>query len=755
VHDQTRLVPYRGALRGAVGVLMDRQGNSLDRALLLAELLRKSGHAVRLARATLTEEQAGRILADRPAPKKPSPAPASASGADEYAKILAAASAEGPRLAQALEEQRRFEDEAGRRIDAWLAEQTAALLDQVLSHQGTLESRIADLRDHWWVQVERDGTWNDLDPTLSVDGAPIAIATETHAPDALAEDLFHTVTLTLSVEFQDSGGLREAQLLEARFRPMDELGKPITIYHHPMNLAARGLAVDDPGAVNEVLSAITEEWAWAPLVRIGDRLMVDRFFTLRGEVHRYADWVDPTELGLNPKRAGGLLKPAETAFDLFGNVLAGIGGAGPDDAATVAEDSLKVTAEWLDITISVPQGETVKARRAIFDLLGSAKRARGESATIDADTRLRRALALLGTIDVAAHPAALSPDFAAVRLAEGFGRLFRDAAAMVRLAAAGGRPDPSASLPRLALPLMNLAAARSVSLGGTGLYLDQPNVILLRQQAKSMVPEESAVVVSEIDIVHNRVAALPELATHGFVLALLQGVTDSVLETFALNSEGNAQSTAALFARDLADGKSWRLLTPADAGALQAMTLTDAARSRLSAALSEGDLIVLRPEGGSHWWRIDPNSGTTLGIAETGAGQSYLEHLITLENVGVAANYFDMAMRMAGFLYCATAAAKYAQESSPSDIGHLVKVHVYAAVCAAGHMVGIAGQGLKLANIARQSALRGVLQPAEREALEAAAKAALTSLQIDGLKLVGSLVGYGANGLALYWQFSK
>jgi hypothetical protein len=39
VQDETSLVPYRGVLRGATGVLMDRLGNSLDRALLLASLL--------------------------------------------------------------------------------------------------------------------------------------------------------------------------------------------------------------------------------------------------------------------------------------------------------------------------------------------------------------------------------------------------------------------------------------------------------------------------------------------------------------------------------------------------------------------------------------------------------------------------------------------------------------------------------------------------------------------------------------------
>ena len=42
VRDNTYWVPYRGMLRGHVGVLMDRVGSSLDRSLLLAELLRRA-----------------------------------------------------------------------------------------------------------------------------------------------------------------------------------------------------------------------------------------------------------------------------------------------------------------------------------------------------------------------------------------------------------------------------------------------------------------------------------------------------------------------------------------------------------------------------------------------------------------------------------------------------------------------------------------------------------------------------------------
>ena len=47
---------------GPAGVLMDRMGNSLDRSLLLAEVLRRIGATVRLAHGTLDDKKAPELL---------------------------------------------------------------------------------------------------------------------------------------------------------------------------------------------------------------------------------------------------------------------------------------------------------------------------------------------------------------------------------------------------------------------------------------------------------------------------------------------------------------------------------------------------------------------------------------------------------------------------------------------------------------------------------------------------------------------
>ncbi|MDP7453313.1 MAG: hypothetical protein QGE95_13710, partial [Arenicellales bacterium] len=57
VRTQTRWLPYIGALKGPHGTLMARQGNLLDRSLLLAALLEASGKETRIGHFDVTPEQ--------------------------------------------------------------------------------------------------------------------------------------------------------------------------------------------------------------------------------------------------------------------------------------------------------------------------------------------------------------------------------------------------------------------------------------------------------------------------------------------------------------------------------------------------------------------------------------------------------------------------------------------------------------------------------------------------------------------------
>ena len=155
VRDNTHFVPYRGSLRGAAGVLQDRLGSSLDRSLLLAELLRAAGFEVRLAQGAATD--AAKVSgAIRPIPANWL---ASVRFADATAELKVANEATAAQNAAAAVRVAKHADE--------LLKQLAASGLAPQNGQAAQRPAVADvLADHWWVQLKQGEQWVDADPTL-------------------------------------------------------------------------------------------------------------------------------------------------------------------------------------------------------------------------------------------------------------------------------------------------------------------------------------------------------------------------------------------------------------------------------------------------------------------------------------------------------------------------------------------------------------------------------------------------------------
>ena len=171
VHDHTAWVPYHGTLRGPLGVLMDRRGNSFDRAMLLAELLRAGGKTVRLAHAELPEPSAMKLSQElKFIPKQPlaeSQHP-DRGGIDrivkDYAEPFGLNVTNFRRAAEdrITQSQRITEDLVSRSV-----QQSSTLTAMILNLKpGTAPSKqegaavkdtqtrlIDSLQDHWWAQL--------------------------------------------------------------------------------------------------------------------------------------------------------------------------------------------------------------------------------------------------------------------------------------------------------------------------------------------------------------------------------------------------------------------------------------------------------------------------------------------------------------------------------------------------------------------------------------------------------------------------
>lgn len=654
VASHIRSAAYAGSLRGAHGVLSDRTGNSLDRALLLSTLLTQAGQEVRLARATLGPAEVEALLpatgrsVDLPQLPPQTSERLLAQFADAKLpadQLAAAATAVADRRAQ---------------IAALLADRTATLLPVLLAAAQPAADRadadarstaVTALADHFWVQVRAGTGWRDLDPDAELIGPQVPL--ETLAPADLPTALRHAVTLRVVLELQDQTGRREELLLTHTVYPADDGTLTLTLSHTAKGLDAieQLLATPDmPKRTLEVLDGVT---AWTPILDDGHDVIVDKLFTRDG--------------ALRAANLGAFAETGGTAAGLFEDASTLLSGETPDTKATAIP-----TAEWLEIEVRVPGAEPRIERRTIFDLIGPAARASGGLLTMTPELLRSRALQLVGVTDILITGTAPSEIGVARTGATTVARIADN------LRAFAATPDGASLMdvptgPRTPLILLQFASRRFREAGEAA--LTSPNVFLMHDRF-GWNASAGASRQTEFDIVFNDVAGEP------FVGRVRQGLIDTILEN-ALLGDPKSGNAAALHAVDLASGRPWQRLTMGDVTQLAA--LSPDARARVEADLNAG-YIVVTPAGASAvtpseaWWRIDPRTGTTLGMMSSGGGTELAQYaLLISEATSSAACFVGLGIAAVGIVQ-----------------GRAGLVVVSASICLAAAAGGVAGTGFGL-----------------------------------------------------------
>ena len=294
VRDNTLWIPYQGSLRGAIGVLMDRLGSSLDRALLLGSLLGSAGKEVRLAHAQLSHSQASdlwdkiRKNRDIRVLSQTNQVEFDVARIETIAKRLELDSKE---LRQGIEQLSRMnlkdEDEAKKRVE----KQTDSLMEILsqkmeLDDESSMQRSIEALGNHWWIQYETEEGWIDLDPALldHIPGEVLTEAEKTFGIEELDEDLFHTLTIRVLVEQWEDNRLNEHVVLEYNLKPSEHFGERIMLQNLSMDWP-----VDlQPGEANfseRIRDAILKGKEWMPVLEIGNDMIVQRSFTIKGGIN--------------------------------------------------------------------------------------------------------------------------------------------------------------------------------------------------------------------------------------------------------------------------------------------------------------------------------------------------------------------------------------------------------------------------------------------------------------------------------------
>ncbi len=649
VKSQTRILPYVGSLRGASGVLMDRAGNSLDRSLLLADLLRRTGKNARIARAHVGDAAAKALRASFLEGAHVVAVPPARSKADILALIGKDPNLDANQIDEAVV--RTMADAAQFNANVAKAYKTVApALLQALGSVAAGDAKlIADadraLADHFWVQYQRNGSWADLDPDSDAVGT--LQASQTFLPDQLPAELKQQVAIRVVVEMSKRGKLTDAVLIAKSMSASEVNGQSIAFAHTLYPRTTLDAISKKTNFQAAYLDDIYNANVVLPLLQIGNEIY-------HGQMYSFTGSVAP----VTPENLAALGGTAIVNGNKLASSIASVFGSDDTGGATVTSKADVVTAEWIEISITVPGQRPATHRRMIFDLLGDAARNSPQDSAhfvVSDALRNRRALALGSSLDGIVLAAAPTENYIATKYAALLSAAFAEAGGRARDPQALLEPSEVKLRERMEVQLWSWALARSYDRAlGTALPV-APNIALFWQTLVGGDQSSFAINYS-FDIVSNQI-----VNTLKFEDQIRQGVIDTVIEAKLLTWTSKVKNTALAMSDDVAAGRTW-------------------VSSRLSAEVGQlfDQEIIVSPTGNLRnsalWWRIDSNTGNTLGIDSAGRGVAMVEYAEVLKNFVIAAG----CLAVVGF----NAA------SAPQSTGQQVIGVVRAGMCALGFGVG-------------------------------------------------------------------
>lgn len=616
VEREIHYQPYAGLLRGPEGTLRARAGNALDQAVLLANLLNRVGYEARIMLGNLSEADTEALLARALVPRAPTPAIGERSRIETGVRALAELlGADSEALLNEL--QATFAAPAVAppalvaEVDARAAEIERALTEaSVTWAHGSLHE---EARAYAWVEarVGPAQAWAPLHPTGL--NPTTLLEAERILTEAIPNELMHRIRIEAWIERKEGDTL----IVEAIMSP----------WERPAATAA-GILIDYANAPNGYLHGPIGSFDLEAV------LANTNFFApnLFGRLAPEGLFFDLDGRALAPLLAGDqaarFVQTVGRAAQSAAGALGGIG-FGSNPPATDSNQLIALVGHGLDITLIAPDGQQTTHRRWLLDRLGAENRAAGRVEINDGGIDVGRALMRQQRLVVQTGP-----------LPQGYllDTLLADLAARRNLFAftleRAIDPDQRAELnaatvgvesPLDQLLLFDLFDRPLSEAQATPGYRPAPAVINVQRY----LSDRDRLVYS-IDIISNPRRVFGEAGSDPHA-TLRQGVWETITEREALRDEDALSLLAAADARG-----PFTLVRPSDHVSIGDFGLNAGQLRSLQADQKRGSLLLLAGNAGSvdAWWRVDPESGTTLGVTGDGRGQTLTEYTIQLYDMG-------------------------------------------------------------------------------------------------------------------------
>ena len=567
VSTGVRYEPYAGILRGPIGTAIARSGNSADRSLLLAEVLRRAGYKVRFARGTLDDANITTLVRGMYPP---------------YAKV-------------------------------------AQLPPEYAPYDPVADVPLRDLvKDHMWVEVFQGETWLPLDPSFPRAKIGESYAQSSEQFDAPPDAMFHRIEAVIKAESANG----QSQDLGRFSGTVADLGMK------PISLVVRAIPQSTGGE--------TEQSSGSPAGQVG---------------------------GMGDALGGGTEAPAPEPPKKTEKKIVGVAYVRDMSVAGAPQKLQRTTVrnddsgsalkrEWIEFTVTAPGGQQRTVERVLYQLDQSKSPSLERRYTIsilsgriprsfaDEQTALANSLVNVRTMEKdASRLAKTSPDDPAAR------------AAAVEVGRIG---DAIGTAVGHLLALRFAAESDSLSrriADGTGVSLAwaTPRIIIVGTEITGKEKGAMDAKVS-LDLRLDEIQAYPYPSAPARIVPifhLARGIQESVIEG-RLVSLATGKVPAANTAQ---------LVGAAQKQGVQLVVINASTRSQLGeivpgvpatcvqmmdAALARGKEIVVparaitvegKPQWG--WWEIDPSSGQTIGVMQSGEHQGMAEYSINSEEIGL------------------------------------------------------------------------------------------------------------------------
>jgi len=593
VRDKIVFHPYEGALRGAAGTLQSRGGNSLDQSMLLGFMLNSAGYDARIVRADLPDEDALRLLRTTANANVPQ----SLDYLEDATKQLGTSDTEAGEAA-GWENTQLYKTalETEKELKAILASAGIQL-------QSTDVTKIflARLKSYFWIQYRGDITeeWQAVHPAFGNAEAPQIADPAEIFEESIPSKLQHTFTISAWIEQWESGSIVKHRIMKPWTSPVANLiGKAVRFSNAPSGL--------NNNSAGNLEAALEKTNLFMPM--FNEALAPGaRAFDLKGRI------VDP--LVLSGTGAGVF----QTVGDKFESAASGVADR-KDGKPTLALHSM-----YLEFTFTAPSGESDTRKRYLL----------APRSSYDDDNGAMWSLITDHSYMVAPgnHPIDMLVDST---LASNIKNLdWLEFTIRKSFEPDKNVPVPDevpADLPPLfqhwtmeQRPQLDPSVIR---------FRDKPALIGLRQGYR-----DAGTAFTAVDVVFNQVEHLRKTAA-GLESAppasMQAGVWDTVLESVPARLKGrvpeSSASTVRIFELASQQGIEPMLLSPDTPERAAQIDLDEGAARFVREDLERGYTVVIptrTPNGAelTGWWRVNADSGETLGMTGDGYGQDIIEYL--------------------------------------------------------------------------------------------------------------------------------